>query len=93
MDLHVKQFTVRYQGKDCGPGSIIYDVDQELGENLIADSNGTIEALPEREVSAASTTDVKVSADIGASTVADTSTETGDSTATLPSVDPKKTVK
>lgn len=49
MDLHVKQFTVRYQGKDYGPGSIIYGMPNDEAEKLIEESNGTIEALPERD--------------------------------------------
>lgn len=80
MDLHVKRFKVRYQGKDYGPNSVIYNVEQELAEKLAAGSNGTIEALPAREETVA---DIKNKV---------SNTSNGESVS-LPSVDPKKTVK
>lgn len=97
MDLYVKQFTVRYQGKDCGPGSIIYDVDQKLAERLISGSNGTIEALPERTL-VSSDSKAEIPVNIGENgTDGGIKNDDGDSTPELttglPKIDPKKTVK
>ncbi|SDD89529.1 hypothetical protein [Sporomusa acidovorans] len=83
MDLHVKRFKVRYQGKDYGPGSVIYNVEQELAKKLAAGSNGTIEALPEREETTTDETDIKN----------EVSKVANDEAVSLPSVDPKKTMK
>ena len=87
MDLHVKRFKVRYQGKDYGPGSIIYDVEQEQAESLIAGGNGTIEALPEREESA------PVASSRGRRGKEAKETEAVDNIVGLPTIDPSKTVK
>ena len=88
MDLHVKRFKVRYQGKDYGPGSVIYGVDQEQAESLIVGSNGTIAALPGKEDAVSETKDKKAKSTAnqvnGAKAV-----ELGG----LPAVDPTKTVK
>ena len=86
MDLLIKQFKLRYQGKDYGPSSVIYDVEKGLAERLIAGSNGTIESLPEREVT---TADAK---DAGNKKTA-RNKDNGDGAGALPSVDPSKTVK
>lgn len=87
MNLHVKRFTVRYRGKDYGPGSVIYDVEQEEATDLIAGSNGTIEALPEREEAAPTSSgqerkEEKVK-----------NSETDGNITGLPAIDPSKTVK
>jgi hypothetical protein len=85
MDLHVKRFTVRYQGKDYGPDSVIYDVKIDLGKKLIADSNGTIAALPKREAAKQEPNAGKGKGDQDAIPA-----NTGEG---LPSLDPSQTVK
>ena len=86
MDLHVKKFQVRYQGNNYGPGSVIYDVPNGVGEKLIAESNGTIEAMPKRD------DDIKIVNTIKSVNDSD-NLEDVDVDAGLPSLDPKKTVK
>jgi hypothetical protein len=56
-DLRINRFTVRYQGKDYGPGSIIPGVPDDMANKLVVESNGTIEALPRREGSTLSDDD------------------------------------
>lgn len=80
MDLHVKRFTIRYRGKDYGPGSVIYDVPDKEAKALVVGSNGTIEGLPMRKPGRQPETDM---ADAGGATGAEG----------LPSLDPAKTVK
>lgn len=89
MNLHVKRFTVRYQGKDYGPGSVIYDVEQEQAKSLIAGGSGTIEALPEREESAPAATSLGRKG----KEAKDADISVTDDMAGLPAVDPSKTVK
>ena len=84
MDLHNKKFTVRYQGVDYGPGTVIYGVDDALAEQLISDSNGAIEALPEKE---APKKQKKASPN---SNSEDANEQTGTG---LPEVNPQNTVK
>lgn len=86
LNLHVKRFTVRYQGKDYGPGSVIYDVEHEEAADLIAGSNGTIEALPEREETA------PTASRRGGKGKDAKDAESADSIG-LPTIDPSKTVK
>ncbi|HWR07757.1 hypothetical protein [Sporomusa sp.] len=88
MDLHIKQFTVRYQGKDYGPGSVIYDVEQAVAENLIAGSNGTIAALPGKEEAVSGPKDKKTKSAADPANGAKAVDLGG-----LPAVDPTKTVK
>ncbi|WP_425057624.1 hypothetical protein SCACP_21410 [Sporomusa carbonis] len=78
MDLYIKQFKVRYQGQDYGPGSVLYGVPDALAKKLVDESNGAIEAL---------------SAQNGAKVVPDPAAEVKESTVSLPSVDPAQTVK
>lgn len=78
MNLHVKRFNVRHKGVNYGPNSVIYDVSKDEGEKLIVESNGTIEAMPEREEG--SIVDVEKDSD---------KLDFGG----LPTVDPSETVK
>ena len=84
MDLHVKRFLVSYQGKRYGPGSVIYNVPSEIANKLLSESNGTIEALPQRDDDIIDDNEDIVSVNDDN----DTNASIG-----LPSIDPKKTVK
>ena len=81
MNLHIKRFSVRREGVNYGPNSVIYDVPEDEAEKLISESNGTIEAMPER--------DGNIADEVKDENVAD-NVNGGNG---LPVVDPKKTVK
>ena len=49
MDIRINRFNVRYQGKIYGPGSVIYNVPEITGKDLVKESNGEMEELPLRE--------------------------------------------
>lgn len=102
MDLLINQFTVRYQGKDYGPGSVICNMDKKEAAALIAGSNGTIVALPEREDTLPNVEELpKAETPNGRkrnattaekAATADVSEDVADITA-LPAIDPSQTVK
>ena len=91
MDLLIKRFSVRYQGSDFGPGSVLYDVEAAVAAKLVAESNGEIEALPSREEAAKP----KAAAEAAAKSKAKgkAAEAAAEDEAALPSVDPAATVK
>jgi len=102
LDLHVNQFNVRYQGKDYGPGSVIYNMNKKEAAALIAGSNGTIVALPEREEAPLNVEmPPKVETPNGRKRNATAADKTANTDATeeaaditaLPAIDPSQTVK
>ncbi len=102
MNLLINQFTVRYQGKDYGPGSVIYNMNKKEAAALIAGSNGTIVALPEREEEPVNLeTPPKVETPNGRKRNATTADKTANTDAieeveditALPAIDPSQTVK
>lgn len=101
MDLLIKRFSVRYQGKDYGPGSVIYGVPDEMAEGLVAESNGTIEALPARQAAEeaapaaqdAGSAETGTAAESEGKPAAKGKAKAADDEASLPNVDPAATVK
>jgi len=49
VDILVKRFTVKHNGKHYGPGDIICNVPDESGRKIVNESNGEMEELPARE--------------------------------------------
>jgi hypothetical protein len=75
----IKQFTVRHQGQDYGPGEIISGLSDDEAKQLIAGSNGKIAELS-----------VKIEA---SNTVSQAEKTNEEQTSGLPEIDPGKTVK
>lgn len=47
MNLYVQKFTVRHNGKRYKAGEVIENVPDDIGKNLVDNSNGTIVELPQ----------------------------------------------
>lgn len=84
MDILVKQFTVRREGRNYGPQSIIQGVPDEEAAKLIAESNGALVELPAREAEPETDAKEPTAGKSGGKKADD---------AALPNVDPAATVK
>ena len=92
MNIRVIQFAVRHNGQIYKPGEI-FEVENEAGKKLVAESNGELEELPTVPTQQTENIGTDGENKTGDGTGEDSREGTGTGADGLPPIDPAETVK